>query len=115
MNHDAPERVMEDGLHVHDPKPYLTTDPSKHHAYEGIIAVESAGKQEETLGGLRPRTFWFLIAAIGLIVIAAAVGGAVGGTRAAQKEAASIPAVGNTATSRSAQLRYISCRLANQI
>ena len=101
MNHDAPERVMEDGLHVHDPKPYLAIDPSKHYAYESIIAIESPGKQEETLGGLRPRTFWLLIAAIGLIVIAAAVGGAVGGTRASQKETTPLPAVGNTAISRS--------------
>jgi len=43
--------------------------------------LESTRRQDNKKAGLRPLTFWLVIVLIGLIVIAASVGGAVGSTR----------------------------------
>jgi hypothetical protein len=48
-------------------------------------AIASAGPLRRRLGDMNALTFWLLIAVAAIVIIAASVGGAVGGTASARK------------------------------
>lgn len=93
MDASGPQRVQEEPesiSHFHLPPNYGSRAPLDEKA--PIVSVESTNIKEEmdrrgsrTIGGLSPRAFWLLIAVVAVLVIAASVGGAVGGTRMSSK------------------------------
>lgn len=90
METSSPQRAAEDGLHVYHEAPQHYIAPKGEEPYYGaqsekIVTSTEAPHQDRKIAGLRPKAFWIAIIIIGLIVIAASVGGAVGGTRASSK------------------------------
>ena len=61
-------------------------------------AIASASPLRRRLGDMNAFTFWLLIAVTAIVVIAASVGGAVGGTASARK---------NQMTTKTVTLRYL--------
>lgn len=59
--------------------------------------ISSTSPLRRRLGDMNAFTFWLLIAVIGIVIIAASVGGAVGGTASARE---------NQTTAKTATLRY---------
>lgn len=92
MDHPSPELVVEDGLHTYHEAPQPYNPVQTQNAYFNVTTEKpggppvagSTGNENHTIGGLRPRVFWSIIAVVSFFVIAASVGGAVGGTRASQ-------------------------------
>src|SRR4051812_34209259 len=87
--HDDPEvlRQPDNGPEVarsqvplwqqHQPRPPSTGSAA-------LQDAEKSGENHKSIGGMRARYFWMLLAALGIVVVAASVGGAVGGTRSAK-------------------------------
>ena len=108
MDESLPERYVEDGLHPHIQtcQPYF--DPGIPSNY-----TEQNGTQlNERIGGLRPRIFWLIVGVIAIVVIAASVGGAVGGARSVSKKSTSltlptISAEVTTASITSPSIRFV--------
>jgi hypothetical protein len=95
MDASGPERVQ--GLEhavdsPHEPKYIVTASsnarsPLADKQEEGYSAALK-GKSGK-IGGLRPWVFWVLILVAGVVIVGASIGGAVGGTRAAQRSGTS--------------------------
>jgi len=76
MNHsDAPEVVLYDDPEV------IPTEKKP-----GNLVAPQVPKRRALVGDIRAPTFWIIVAIVAIIVIAAAVGGAVGGTNAIRKK-----------------------------
>lgn len=87
---ELPERVIEDGLHPYtegiqvDPRFNPRLDPRLETASNtnenGIV------QPSQRIGVICPIIFWLMIGVIAIIVIAASVAGAVGGSRSSSKQ-----------------------------
>lgn len=74
--HDAPETVPYDGPEIHNQKPLEAMNPR----------IMEVGIGPRRLGDMKASKFWIILGCICGLVIAATVGGAVGGSLAARKD-----------------------------
>jgi hypothetical protein len=82
-----PECVCEEGLHHVDAAsglhPIGHEDQGKEAWVQQYVVKESYAEKDKAskrIGGMKPWLFWLILAIVGLVVIGASVGGAVGGT-----------------------------------
>lgn len=74
--HNAPETIQYDIPEVHDQKPLEAMNPR----------IMEVGLGPRRLGDMKASKFWILLGFICALVIAATVGGALGGSLAARKD-----------------------------
>jgi hypothetical protein len=102
---DYPQRVPDSGLHPVEEPQYPkeaqqytyphgenTNSQEPYHQQATGVSVKTdnqGDKLQRRIGGLKPWVFWLLIIAIGVVIVGASVGGAVGGARAAKGSSAS--------------------------